>query len=50
MLVAVSSYGYESKREDEALREKLMVAARSKPRFGYRRLELELRRQGMKGP
>lgn len=48
MLVAVSSYGYESKREDEALREKLMVAARSKPRFGYRRLELELRRQGMK--
>ena len=48
MSVAVSSYGYESKREDEVLRKKLVEAARSKPRFGYRRLELELRRQGMR--
>jgi len=46
--VAVSSYRYASQREDDALREKLVEAARNKPRFGYRRLELELRGQGMK--
>lgn len=48
MSLAGSSYRYESKREDELLREKLVEAARNKPRFGYRRLELELRGHGMR--
>lgn len=48
MSMAVSSYCYVSKRDDERLKEKLTEAARAKPRFGYRRLELALRAQGMK--
>jgi putative transposase len=46
--MAVSSYRYVSKRDDEKRKEKLAEAARAKPRFGYRRLELALRAQGMK--
>jgi putative transposase len=46
--VAASSYRYASQRDDIGLREKLVEAARNKARFGYRRLELELRAQGMK--
>ena len=48
MAVAVSSYRYEVKPDDELLREKLVEAARRKPRFGYRRLELELLAQGVR--
>ena len=46
--VAVSSYRYQCKGEDEELRDRLVEAARTKPRFGYRRLEVELRARGMK--
>ena len=48
MAVAVSTYGYVSKRDDGTLREELAEAARAKPRFGYRRLQLELRARGVK--
>jgi putative transposase len=46
MTMAVSSYRYESKRSDEPLRTKLVELAREKPRFGYRRLHVLLRRSG----
>src|SRR6202044_4095684 len=41
-----SSYRYESKRTDEPLRTRLVELAREKPRFGYRRLHVLLRRSG----
>jgi putative transposase len=46
MGMAVSSYRYESQRTDEPLRTKLVELAREKPRFGYRRLHVLLRRSG----
>jgi putative transposase len=46
MTVAVSSYRYQSKRSDEGLRQRLVELAREKPRFGYRRLHVLLRRSG----
>ena len=46
MSVAVSSSRYESCRQDEGLREKLVQLAREKPRFGYRRLQVLLQRTG----
>jgi putative transposase len=46
VLMAVSSYRYESQRSDEPLRTKLVELAREKPRFGYRRLQVLLRRSG----
>lgn len=46
MGMAASSYRYESKRTDEPLRTKLVELAREKPRFGYRRLHVLLRRSG----
>lgn len=46
MMIAVSSYRYESRRTDEPLRAKLVELAREKPRFGYRRLHVLLRRSG----
>jgi len=42
----VSSFRYRSVRCDAALREKLVELAREKPRFGYRRLHVLLRRDG----
>lgn len=42
MQIAVSSFRYQSTRSDAALREQLVVLARKKPRFGYRRLQLYL--------
>jgi putative transposase len=42
----VSSYRYESRCTDEPLRTKLVELAREKPRFGYRRLHVLLRRSG----
>jgi putative transposase len=44
--VAVSSYRYQSRRSDEGLRRRLVELAREKPRFGYRRLHVLLRRSG----
>ena len=46
MGMAVSSYRYATKRTDEPLRTKLVELAREKPRFGYRRLHVLLRRSG----
>src|SRR5438067_7219776 len=46
MPMAVSSYRYQSRRSDEPLRTKLLELAREKPRFGYRRLHVLLRRSG----
>jgi putative transposase len=47
MGVAESSCRYVSRRGDEALRERLVEAAREKPRWGYRRLQLKLEEKGM---
>ena len=46
LTVAVSSYRYQSRRNDEGLRLRLVELAREKPRFGYRRLHVLLRRSG----
>lgn len=46
MRVAVSSYRYKTRRWDEPLRTKLVELAREKPRFGYRRWHVLLRRCG----
>ena len=46
LLVAVSSCRYRIRRSDEPLRAKLVELAREKPRFGYRRLHVLLRRTG----
>ena len=44
--MAVSSYRYQSKQNDDELRDRLVQLAREKPRFGYRRLRVLLRRSG----
>lgn len=45
--LAESSYRYRSQRKDpEGLRERLLELATERPRFGYRRLHLLLRREG----
>lgn len=46
LLVAVSSYRYQPRHNDDSLRERLMSLAREKPRFGYRRLHVLLERAG----
>src|SRR4051812_423324 len=46
LLMAVSSCRYQARRSDEDLRERLVELAREKPRFGYRRLHVLLRRSG----
>src|SRR3989454_12452393 len=46
MMMAVSSYRYQTRRWDETLRTRLVELAREKPRFGYRRLHVLLRRNG----
>jgi putative transposase len=46
MGMAASSYRYERTRSDEPLRTRLVELAREKPRFGYRRLHVLLRRSG----
>jgi putative transposase len=43
---AVTTYRYRSQRSDEPLRTKLVELVRKKPRFGYRRLHVLLRRDG----
>src|SRR5262249_9245913 len=46
MGIAMSSHRYRTKRSDEPLRTWLVEHAREKPRFGYRRLQVLLRRSG----
>ncbi len=46
VLVAVGTYRYCRRRRDEALRERLVALARERPRFGYRRLQVLLEREG----
>src|SRR5437867_1037285 len=46
MTMAVSSFRYQTRRWDEPLRTRLVELAREKPRFGYRRLQVLLRRNG----
>ena len=46
LLVPVSSYRYKPRQQDVDLRERLIVLAPEKPRFGYRRLHVLLGRQG----
>lgn len=46
MGVAESSVRYRSCRSDEVLRLRLMAAAREKPRWGYRRLQIVLDQSG----
>jgi putative transposase len=45
--VAESSQRYVSRRNDEELRARLVEAAREKPKWGYRRLQLKLEEKGM---
>ncbi len=46
LMVAVSSCRYQPRHSDEELRIRLAELAREKPRFGYRRLHVLLRRGG----
>jgi putative transposase len=46
LMVAVSSCRYRPRNSDEDLRMRLVELAREKPRFGYRRLHVLLRRSG----
>jgi putative transposase len=46
LVLAESSYRYASRRNDEPLRERLLEAAREKPRWGYRRLQIVLDQTG----
>jgi putative transposase len=46
MEMAESSYRYRSRRDDEELRRRLVELAREKPRYGYRRLHVLLRKTG----
>jgi hypothetical protein len=47
MSIAVSSYRYRTRRSDESLRVRLVELARMKPRCGYRRLQVLLKRDGV---
>lgn len=44
--MAESSYRYASRRDDGPLRQRLIAAAREKPRWGYRRLQIVMQRNG----
>jgi putative transposase len=46
MWLAVSTCRYQTRRSDEPLRSRLVELARAKPRYGYRRLHVLLRRAG----
>jgi putative transposase len=46
LVLAESSYRYVSGRNDEPLRTRLLEAAREKPRWGYRRLQIVLDQRG----
>lgn len=44
--IAVSSFRYRSARSDEELKERLVRLSREKPRYGYRRLQVLVEREG----
>jgi len=46
LMVAVSSIRYQARSSDAELRTRLVELGRVKPRFGYRRLHVLLRRSG----
>jgi len=46
LTMAVSSFRYEARGSDEALRHRVVELAREKPRYGYRRLHVLLGRSG----
>ncbi len=46
MSIAVSSFRYCSRRSDERLKERLVRLAGEKPRYGYRRLQVLMEREG----
>jgi putative transposase len=46
MSIAVNSYRYCSHRSDEVLRERLLRLGRERPRYGYRRLQVLVEREG----
>ena len=46
MSIAVSSFRCRSRRSHEDLKEKLARLAREKPRYGYRRLQVLMEREG----
>ncbi len=46
LVLAESSFRYVSRQNDEPLRERLLEAAREKPRWGYRRLQIVLDQRG----
>jgi hypothetical protein len=46
MSIAVSSFRYRARRSDERLRDQLVELAREKPRYGYRRLQVLMERDG----
>ena len=48
MSIPRSSCRYESRRDDSVLRQQLVELAHEKPRFGYRRLHILLRRTGQR--
>jgi len=45
-LVAVRTYRYQTRRNDESLRSRLVELARERPRFGCRQLHVLLGRDG----
>jgi putative transposase len=47
LVLAVSTFRYQGRRRDEPLRSKLVELARERPRFGYRRLQIELKKVGV---
>jgi putative transposase len=46
MSIAVSSFRYRTRRCDQRLQEQLLNLAREKPRYGYRRLQVLMEREG----
>jgi putative transposase len=48
MSIPRSSFRYQNRRDDTRLREQLIQLAHEKPRFGYRRLHVLLRRTGQR--
>ena len=48
MEVPRTSYRHRNRRDDSALRERLLESAREKPRFGYRRLHVLVEREAIK--
>src|SRR5215472_11955745 len=47
MKIARTTHRYCSRRDDSGLREQLLRLAREKPRFGYRRIQVLRRREGV---